>query len=269
MTFVPKSSLTVSALFIALLRLCYTVKGGPNASINVLICNVKSQAEGDPFWSSVTYVLFDLMNVTPSQQGFDYSTTSPYSTTVAYGRTTCSCDLSNNDSTNCLVSAKETLKTNCGGWLGCQMELVDCSMRFEYYYFEARLARRAINSMVVALSAPLIIVSLCLDCEGGACVRLASCWVNSLPRQWFWGIELSNGVCFNLLCFNSFFLALPSYSRNWFVSYNLCNAGSAGLCFLCTDLFSFRVQIVIFNVVVIELPRLTFMCSTNHNMDNI
>ncbi|XP_022856190.1 uncharacterized protein LOC111377344 [Olea europaea var. sylvestris] len=115
MTFVPKSSLTVSALFIALLRLCYTVKGGPNASINVLICNVKSQAEGDPFWSSVTYVLFDLMNVTPSQQGFDYSTTSPYSTTVAYGRTTCSCDLSNNDSTNCLVSAKETLKTNCGG----------------------------------------------------------------------------------------------------------------------------------------------------------
>ncbi|CAI9781163.1 unnamed protein product [Fraxinus pennsylvanica] len=134
-SFVPKTSLIVSALLLGLLGLCHTVKGGPNTSINVLGCNVNSYAEGDPFGNSVTYVLFDLMNVTPSQQGFDYRATSPYSTAVAYGHATCSRALSNNDCANCLVSAKATLESNCGGRIGGQTKLVDCTMRFENYYF--------------------------------------------------------------------------------------------------------------------------------------
>ncbi|KAL2535378.1 Antifungal protein ginkbilobin-2 [Forsythia ovata] len=125
----------VFALSISLLGLCYTVKSEPNTSVSGLTCNGNSYAEGDPFGNSVTYVLFDLMNVTPSQQGFDYRATSPYSTAVAYGHATCNQALSNNDCANCLISAKATLDSYCSGRIGGQTELVDCAMRFENYYF--------------------------------------------------------------------------------------------------------------------------------------
>ncbi|XP_073291596.1 antifungal protein ginkbilobin-like protein [Primulina huaijiensis] len=114
---------------------CVGSEPKPNTSVTTLICNGDTYPQGDPFDDSVAYVLADLMNVTPSQQGYNYYAVSPYPAGVAYGHATCSLKLANSECANCLATARGTLSTTCGGHIGGQVEMVDCGMRFENYSF--------------------------------------------------------------------------------------------------------------------------------------
>ncbi|KZV32412.1 antifungal protein ginkbilobin-2-like [Dorcoceras hygrometricum] len=113
----------------------FCVGSEPDTTVTTLICNGNTYLQDDPFGDSVAYVLADLMNVTPSQQGFNYYTVSPYPTAVAYGHATCSQSLANSECANCLATARGTLSTTCGGHIGGQVGMVDCGMRFEDYSF--------------------------------------------------------------------------------------------------------------------------------------
>ncbi|KAG8370718.1 hypothetical protein BUALT_Bualt13G0012400 [Buddleja alternifolia] len=111
-------------------------KSDPNTNVDTIACNINTYAENDPFGDSVAYVLADLMNVAPSQQGYNYYTVSPYPTSVAYGHATCSQSLANSECANCLATARGTVSSSCASRVGGQVALVDCGMRFYQIKFE-------------------------------------------------------------------------------------------------------------------------------------
>ncbi|XP_073152604.1 antifungal protein ginkbilobin-like protein [Henckelia pumila] len=124
-------SLTIFIIMGLLLATTFScVESEPNTSVQTLICNGDTYPPGDPFGDSVAYVLADLMNVTPSQQGYDYYAVSPYPTAVAYGHATCSQKLANSECANCMATARGTVSTICGGHIGGQVEMVDCGMSY-------------------------------------------------------------------------------------------------------------------------------------------
>ncbi|XP_057794468.1 antifungal protein ginkbilobin-like protein [Salvia miltiorrhiza] len=108
--------------------------GSPNTSINYLACNVNGYLQGDAYAGNVAYVLADMMNVTPNA-GYDYYTHSPSSTAVCYGHATCSLALSYNDCADCLTAARSTVLAGCPSSIGASVEMVDCTIRYENYFF--------------------------------------------------------------------------------------------------------------------------------------
>ncbi|KAL2236494.1 antifungal protein ginkbilobin-2 [Sesamum indicum] len=136
MALVQKLNMIMTIIsLIGLTGLLSVAKSEPNTNVNLLWCNENGYAEEDPYADSVAYVLADLMNVTPSRQGFDYSTVSPYGTAVSYGHATCNTGLSNNDCANCLVAAKASVSSSCLNSVGGRVAMVDCAMRYENYPF--------------------------------------------------------------------------------------------------------------------------------------
>ncbi|PIN03058.1 hypothetical protein CDL12_24414 [Handroanthus impetiginosus] len=128
------NTMVISSL-IVLMGLISVARSEPNTNVNLLWCNDNSYSQEDPYGNSVAYVLADLMNVTPTQQGFDYHTVSLYAEAVSYGHATCNTALSNNDCANCLVSAKASVNDVCANRIGGRVEMVDCTMRYENYSF--------------------------------------------------------------------------------------------------------------------------------------
>ncbi|WMV24269.1 hypothetical protein MTR67_017654 [Solanum verrucosum] len=88
------------------------------------------------FAKSLAYVLEALQNETPISQGYNYYVISPYpNDALAYGHATCTSSLINSDCATCANYAKSYLITACDRGIGAQIELVDCSMRYEQYSF--------------------------------------------------------------------------------------------------------------------------------------
>ncbi|KAL3753276.1 hypothetical protein ACJRO7_000640 [Eucalyptus globulus] len=76
------------------LLMFHIVQGAPDTGKVYRTCNAGTYSSGDPYASSVAYVLADMETVTPNQANYNYYSASPYQTNVAYGHTTCNPALS-------------------------------------------------------------------------------------------------------------------------------------------------------------------------------
>ncbi|KAF8041805.1 hypothetical protein BT93_A0412 [Corymbia citriodora subsp. variegata] len=117
--------------------LIFHVQGAPDTSKVYRACNAGTYSSGDPYANIVAYVLADMETVTPNQANYDYYTTSPYQTVIAYGHATCNPALSYSDCGICISSAKSQILVDCPYWLGVDMVLGDCTIRYENYSFTA------------------------------------------------------------------------------------------------------------------------------------
>uniref|UniRef100_A0A5B7BW91 Putative Receptor-like protein kinase-related family protein n=1 Tax=Davidia involucrata TaxID=16924 RepID=A0A5B7BW91_DAVIN len=99
MGFLPKMKVIITGLLIGLfwLNLCSVVRSNPNTNVSRILCNSGAYSEGDPFATSLAYVLAELETVTPSRQGYDYHNISPYPNAFAYGHAACNKNLTSSD----------------------------------------------------------------------------------------------------------------------------------------------------------------------------
>ncbi|KAG8389362.1 hypothetical protein BUALT_Bualt02G0221400 [Buddleja alternifolia] len=121
---------------ILLLSLCNTATSKPNTAVKLVQCNSGTYTAGDPFTISLTYVLAELENATPSRQGYDFHNISPYPNAFAYGHAACNQTLTSADCAACLASAKTALLGACDGRIGARSVLYDCTIRYEQYPFD-------------------------------------------------------------------------------------------------------------------------------------
>ncbi|XP_030455940.1 antifungal protein ginkbilobin-like protein [Syzygium oleosum] len=125
----------VAIMLVGSLLMFHVVQGAPDTSIVYGGCNIGTYSSGDPYASSVAYVLADMETVTPNHANYDYFTTSPYPTVVAYGHATCNSALSYSDCGICVSAAKARILADCPKSVGVHMVFEDCSMRYESYSF--------------------------------------------------------------------------------------------------------------------------------------
>ncbi|MCD7473006.1 hypothetical protein HAX54_014538 [Datura stramonium] len=124
----------LATFVIGLLGFTSFVISEPNMKVVGYICNGNKYDTSGSFAKSLAYVLEALQNETPISEGYDYYVTSPYpNDALAYGHATCSSSLINSDCAICANYAKSYLITACDRGIGAQVELVDCSMRFESF----------------------------------------------------------------------------------------------------------------------------------------
>uniref|UniRef100_A0A5B7BVK6 Putative antifungal protein ginkbilobin-2-like n=1 Tax=Davidia involucrata TaxID=16924 RepID=A0A5B7BVK6_DAVIN len=138
MGFLPKMKVIITGLLIGLfwLNLCSVVRSNPNTNVSRILCNSGAYSEGDPFATSLAYVLAELETVTPSRQGYDYHNISPYPNAFAYGHAACNKNLTSSDCTTCLGAAKTAMFGTCDSRIGARCVLYDCTIRYEQYPFD-------------------------------------------------------------------------------------------------------------------------------------
>jgi hypothetical protein len=107
----------------------------PNTEALSVLCNGASYGAGDPFATSLTFVLSELLSATPVRAGHDFYDISPYPAAFAYGHAACRAALSAADCAACLRSAVSQMDASCGHSVGARAVLVDCSVRYEQYAF--------------------------------------------------------------------------------------------------------------------------------------
>ncbi|GMI66533.1 hypothetical protein like AT5G48540 [Hibiscus trionum] len=133
MVYLPKlAALAMIGLFL----LCSNVRSVPDTSVISVLCNSGSYSEGDPFATSLVYVLQDLEGVTPERRGYDYFNISPYPNAFAYGHAVCNQSLTTSDCAACLGAAKTAMFGTCQNSIGSRSVLHDCTIRYEQYAFD-------------------------------------------------------------------------------------------------------------------------------------
>ncbi|KAF9605492.1 hypothetical protein IFM89_017511 [Coptis chinensis] len=125
----------ITAVVVGLLAVSNMVESVPNTNITTVLCNSGSFTAGDPFATSLAYVLDDLMGFTPSKNGYDYYNISPYPNAFAYGHARCNSSLISGDCTTCLRASKQALFSTCQSRIGARSVLYDCRIRYEQYPF--------------------------------------------------------------------------------------------------------------------------------------
>lgn len=123
-------------LVIGLLGLYGTVRSDPDISVTLILCNGGGYTKGDPFATSLTYVVEDLEAKTPKRKGYNYYNISPYPNSFAYGYASCSQNLTSKDCSTCLSSAKTAMFGTCDNRIGARAVLHDCQIRYEQYPFD-------------------------------------------------------------------------------------------------------------------------------------
>ncbi|OEL16519.1 hypothetical protein BAE44_0022462 [Dichanthelium oligosanthes] len=99
-----------------------------------VVCNAASYRPGDPFATSVAYMLLDLVSTTAAQDGRDYYDISgAYPVAFAYGHATCRPTLPGGDCETCLTNAVAQMGASRGDSFGATIVLVDCRVRYEHY----------------------------------------------------------------------------------------------------------------------------------------
>ncbi|KAK1426696.1 hypothetical protein QVD17_15375 [Tagetes erecta] len=136
MGFLPTKMLIVTLSLIGLFGICKVVQSAPNTNVVSVLCNSGSYTSGDPFRISLEYVLDELIEVTPSERGYDYKNISPYPNAFAYGHATCNQNLTSTDCKTCLDAAEANMLSTCNNKIGARAVLTDCSVRYEQYPFE-------------------------------------------------------------------------------------------------------------------------------------
>ncbi|XP_062188302.1 antifungal protein ginkbilobin-like protein 1 [Phragmites australis] len=123
------------ALLLLLLASLHGVRAAPNTAALSVLCNGASYGAGDPFATSLAYVLSELLSATPAWDGHDFYDISPYPAAFAYGHAACRAALTAADWASCLRSAASQMDATCGHSVGARAVLVDCSVRYEQYAF--------------------------------------------------------------------------------------------------------------------------------------
>ncbi|XP_059625851.1 antifungal protein ginkbilobin-like protein [Cornus florida] len=131
-----KIEVIVSGLLIGLIGLCSVVRSIPNTNVSTFLCNSGIYTKGDPFATSLAYVVAELETVTPTRQGFDYHNISPYPNAFAYGHAACNQNLTSSDCNTCLGAAKTAMFGTCDSRIGARSVLYDCTIRYEQYPFD-------------------------------------------------------------------------------------------------------------------------------------
>ncbi|XP_015950929.1 antifungal protein ginkbilobin-like protein [Arachis duranensis] len=139
------ASITISLILCLILlwssSVCECV---PNTNITPILCNSGVYTSGDPFAISLSYVLEELEEVTPTQKNYDYYNISPYPNAFAYGHAACNnnnnlkktTNLTSSDCKACLGVAKTTMLSSCEKRIGARSVLHDCTIRYEQYPFD-------------------------------------------------------------------------------------------------------------------------------------
>ncbi|KAF7152700.1 hypothetical protein RHSIM_Rhsim01G0275200 [Rhododendron simsii] len=113
MAFLLKMKVLVTALLIGFLGLSGTVQCNPNTNRSNVLCNSRVFSDGNPFTTSLAYVLSELETVMPTRQVYDYYNISPYPNAFAYGHAACNTSLTSPDCSTCLGAAKTALFGTC------------------------------------------------------------------------------------------------------------------------------------------------------------
>ncbi|KAK7857106.1 antifungal protein ginkbilobin-2 [Quercus suber] len=95
----------------------------PDTNVTTVLCNSGVYSQGDPFVTSLNYVVAELESVTPTYKNYDYYNISPYPNAFAY------------DCTTCLAAAKTAMFSTCQSQIGARAVLHDCNIRYEQYPF--------------------------------------------------------------------------------------------------------------------------------------
>ncbi|XP_077240357.1 antifungal protein ginkbilobin-like protein 1 [Tasmannia lanceolata] len=126
-------SLAKLLVVIEILGLCNMIRGNPNTNVTAVLYNSRRYTRGDPFATSLAYVIAELEAITPPRMGHDYHNISPFPNAFAFGHATCNASLS--DCATCLHSAVQHLVDTCNNCIGAQAILYDCYIRYEQYPF--------------------------------------------------------------------------------------------------------------------------------------
>ncbi|XP_052184183.1 antifungal protein ginkbilobin-like protein [Diospyros lotus] len=110
-------------------------ESNPNTNVSSVLCNNGVYSEGNPFATSLAYVIAELEAVTPTIRGYDYHNISPYPNAFAYGHAACNKNLTASDCGTCLGAAKMAMFGACNSRIGARSILVDCTIRYEQYPF--------------------------------------------------------------------------------------------------------------------------------------
>ncbi|KAK9137209.1 hypothetical protein Sjap_007803 [Stephania japonica] len=108
----------------------------PNTNVTRVLCNSGTYTKGDPFATSLAYVLAELETATPLQKSREIYNISPYPNAFAYGHAACNTNLSSADCQTCLGAAKQTIFSSCPSRIGARSVLYDCTIRYEQYPFD-------------------------------------------------------------------------------------------------------------------------------------
>ncbi|XP_010067244.1 antifungal protein ginkbilobin-like protein [Eucalyptus grandis] len=125
----------VAIMLMLSLLMFNVIKGALHTGIVNRACNIGSYSSNDPYANGMAYILEDMVTVTPSDEDYNYSTTSPYTAAAAYGHATCSQALSYSNCGMCMGSVKSQILAICSNSLGTQVKLEHCRMRYENYSF--------------------------------------------------------------------------------------------------------------------------------------
>ncbi|XP_021897936.1 antifungal protein ginkbilobin-2-like isoform X1 [Carica papaya] len=123
---VQRSVVTVTGLILLVVS---SAKSVPNTSIISVLCNSGVYSNGDPFATSLAYVLDELQTQTPTQKDYDYFNISPYPNAFAYGHAACNKNLTSSDCGTCLGSAGAAMLSTCRARIGARAVLRDCAIR--------------------------------------------------------------------------------------------------------------------------------------------
>ncbi|KAF8392429.1 hypothetical protein HHK36_022771 [Tetracentron sinense] len=115
------------------------VTSTPNTNVTTVLCNSGEYTKGDPFATSLAYVLADLEAVTPSRMIHDYYNISPYPNAFAYGHAACNINLSSPDCTICLGAAKNNMFSTCESRIGSRI-VISLSISVISFLFWAKAA---------------------------------------------------------------------------------------------------------------------------------
>lgn len=135
MASLTKAQLLLPLAVLLLLPSLRTARSAPNTAALSLLCNGAVYGVGDPFATSLAYVLSELLAATPSRAGHDFYNISPYPNAFAYGHAACRAGLAGADCASCLGSAASQMNGTCGDAIGARAVLVDCRVRYEQYAF--------------------------------------------------------------------------------------------------------------------------------------
>lgn len=109
------------------------VRSIPNTNVKTVLCNSGQYTGGDPFATSLAYVLEELQTTTLQRKNYDFYNISPYPNAFAYGHASCNKNLSSSDCAVCLGAAKTTMLDSCQSRIGARAVLSDCAIRYEQY----------------------------------------------------------------------------------------------------------------------------------------
>ena len=120
-----------SLIFMGILCTPTMVISTPDTNVTTVLCNTSIYSDGDPFATSLAYVLVELQTTTSTCENYNFYSISPYPNAKAYVHGSCNKNLTSLDCAVCLGAAKTVMEGLCQRKKGACAVLHDCSIRYE------------------------------------------------------------------------------------------------------------------------------------------